>query len=521
MQTGDAEAAAAAGPKTAIAGRPGTYHASMFPQDPAIDEDGAYRAVVAHDARFDGRLFVGVTSTGVYCRPVCRVRTPMRRNCRFFGNAASAESAGFRPCLRCRPEQAPGLALVDSPDVLAQHAARMLDAAARDGQSMTLPDVAGRLGVTDRHLRRIFVAAHGVSPLDYLTTQRLLLAKQLLTDTQLPVADVALASGFGSQRRFHAAFRQRYRLAPGDLRRQGASAMVANRRADLGPTLRLGYRPPYDVAGVVRFFATRQVAGVEAVDAAMLGLRRTLAWEHQGRRVAGWLAGRFLPDRHEVEVILSPSLAPALGSVVQRLRQGLDLDADPMAVDAALRSLPGPPGVRVPNGMDGWEIAVRVILGQQVTVAAARTLTARLVERFGEPLATPFDDLTRLFPSAERLAQAALEDIAALGIVRQRAGALQALAREVAAGRIELHRGAPLARTLDALRALPGIGEWTVQLIAMRALAWPDAFPATDIGVMNALGTRDAARVTALAEAWRPWRSYAVMRLWQSLDTGT
>ncbi len=494
----------------------------MSLQDPALDDDGAYRAVVAHDARFDGRLFVGVTSTGVYCRPVCRVRTPMRRNCRFFANAASAESAGFRPCLRCRPEQAPGLALVDSPDVLAQHAARMFDAAARDGQAVSVPDVADRLGVTDRHLRRIFVAAHGVSPLDYLTTQRLLLAKQLLTDTRLAVADVAHASGFGSQRRFHAAFRQRYRLAPGDLRRQQPDeAPTDPRRAGLGPTLRLAYRPPYDVAGVVRFFAARQVAGVETVDPAVNGLRRTLAWDHQGRRMAGWLAGRFLPDRNEVELILSPSLAPALGSVVQRLRQGLDLDADPMAVDAALRSLPGPPGVRVPNGMDGWEIAVRVILGQQVTVAAARTLTARLVDRFGEPMVTPFTDLTRLFPSAVRLAQAGIDEIAALGIVRQRAGALQALAREVAGGRIELHRGAPLARTLDALRALPGVGEWTVQLVAMRALAWPDAFPATDIGVMNALGTRDAALVATRAEAWRPWRSYAVMRLWQSLDTGT
>ena len=494
----------------------------MSLQDPALDDDGAYRAVVAHDARFDGRLFVGVTSTGVYCRPVCRVRTPMRRNCRFFANAASAESAGFRPCLRCRPEQAPGLALVDSPDVLAQHAARMFDAAARDGQAVSVPHVADRLGVTDRHLRRIFVAAHGVSPLDYLTTQRLLLAKQLLTDTRLAVADVAHASGFGSQRRFHAAFRQRYRLAPGDLRRQQPDeAPTDPRRAGLGPTLRLAYRPPYDVAGVVRFFAARQVAGVETVDPAVNGLRRTLAWDHQGRRMAGWLAGRFLPDRNEVELILSPSLAPALGSVVQRLRQGLDLDADPMAVDAALRSLPGPPGVRVPNGMDGWEIAVRVILGQQVTVAAARTLTARLVDRFGEPMVTPFTDLTRLFPSAVRLAQAGIDEIAALGIVRQRAGALQALAREVAGGRIELHRGAPLVRTLDALRALPGVGEWTVQLVAMRALAWPDAFPATDIGVMNALGTRDAALVATRAEAWRPWRSYAVMRLWQSLDTGT
>lgn len=486
-----------------------------------LDEDSAYRAIVTHDARFDGRLFVGVTSTGVYCRPVCRVRTPMRRNCRFFANAPSAEASGFRPCLRCRPELAPGLALVDSSHVLAQHAARMLDAAARDGNELALPDVAARLGVTDRHLRRIFAAAHGVTPIDYLTTQRLLLAKQLLTDTELPMADVALAAGFGSQRRFNAAFVERYRLAPTALRKARESNLPRARAATLGPTLRLAYRPPYDVAGVIGFFAARRVLGIEAVDVDVLGVRRTLAWQHQGKRIAGWLAGRFLPERHEVEVTVAPSLVPALGAVVQRLRQGLDLDADPAPIDAALAALPGPAGIRVPNGMDGWEIAVRVILGQQVTVAAARTLTARLVERFGEPIATPFADLTRLFPSAQALARASAEDIGTLGIVRQRVGALQALAREVASGRIELHRGAALEATLEALRALPGIGEWTVQLIAMRALAWPDAFPATDIGVMNALGSRDVKQVSARAEAWRPWRSYAVMRLWQSLETGT
>ena len=434
-----------------------------------LEPDAAYRVLESHDARFDGRLFVGVTSTGIYCRPVCRVRLPQRKNCRFFANAASAEQGGFRPCLRCRPEQAPGLSLTDSPTVLAQHAARLLNQAAHDGDEVTLPHVAARLGVTDRHLRRIFLAAHGVTPIDYLTTQRLLLAKQLLTDTALSVTQVALAAGFGSQRRFNAAFAERYRLSP-------------------------------------------------------TGLRRTLAFTHQGQACTGWLALRFLAERHEIEAVVSPSLAPALGAVVQRLRQGLDLDADPLPIDAALATLtgvPGVPGVRVANGVDGFEVAVRVILGQQVRVAAARTLTRRLVDALGEPIATPFADLTRLFPSSERIAQAAPDSIGRLGIVRQRVGALQALAREVCAGRIVLNRGAPLAATLDALRALPGIGEWTVQLIAMRALAWPDAFPASDIGVMSALGTRDLKAVTEQSQAWRPWRSYAVMRLWQTLETGT
>ena len=486
-----------------------------------LDDDAAYRALQTHDARFDGRIFVGVTSTGIYCRPVCRVRLPRRENCRFYANAASAEQGGFRPCLRCRPELAPGLALVDSPQVLAQHAARMLDQAVREGHATALPAIADRLGVTDRHLRRIFLAAHGVKPIDYLSTQRLLLAKQLLTDTDLAVADVALAAGFGSQRRFNAAFAQRYRLNPRALRRVAPRGAAAPRDALVGPTLRLAYRPPYDIAAVIGFFANRCVEGVEAVDGPSRTLRRTLAITHQGRALRGWLAMRWLPERHEVEVVLSPSLAPALGSIVQRLRHGLDLDADPSAIDGALAALPGAAGTRVPSGLDGFEIAVRVILGQQVTVAAARTLTRRLVEALGEPISTPFPDLTRLFPTAQDIALATPDAIGRLGIVRQRVAALQALAVAVQSGHIQMHRGAPLAATLDALRALPGVGEWTVQLIAMRALAWPDAFPASDIGVMNALGTRDLAEVSARAEAWRPWRAYAVMRLWQSLEDKT
>jgi AraC family transcriptional regulator of adaptative response / DNA-3-methyladenine glycosylase II len=482
-----------------------------------IEPQAAYRAMRSHDARFDGRFYVGVTSTGVYCRPVCRVRTPLQRNCRFFANAPSAEAAGFRPCLRCRPELAPGLSLVDSPQVLAQQAARMIDEAARAGDDPYVSDIAQRLGVTDRHLRRIFAAVHGVAPIDYLTTQRLLLAKRLLTDTPLAVTEIAHASGFSSLRRFNDAFATRYRMSPTALRKQRGftprGALV----------LRLAYRPPYDIDGVLRFFEARRIDGVESVDRRERAIRRSLSIAHRGQTLAGWLAGRFIEARSEFELQVSASLLPALGTVLERVRQGLDLDADPALIDAALADAPGPavPGLRVPNGIDGFEAAVRVVLGQQVTVAAARTLVSRLVERFGTPLVTPFPDLTRWFPGAAALATASAESIGTLGIVRQRVGALQALARDVAAGRIALHRGAPLTATLEALRALPGIGEWSAQLIAMRALSWPDAFPATDIGVMNALGTRDAKAVEAWSQAWRPWRSYAVMRLWQSLETGT
>lgn len=477
-----------------------------------LDPDAAYLAIKARDARFDGRLFIGVTSTGVYCRPVCRVRTPRRENCRFFDTRAQAEAAAFRPCMKCRPEIAPGLSQMDSSRSLAHSAARAIEHAVHSGEALALPGLADRLGVTDRHLRRIFQAAHGVAPHDYLTTQRLLLAKQLLTDTTLPVTQVALASGFESLRRFNAAFVERYRFNPTQLRRERGLP-----RAET--PLRLAYRPPYDVEAVLLFFAQRQLRGVEQVDGR--SLRRTVSWQHRGQRVAGWLTASFVPDRHEVHVQTSPSLSPVLGAVLQRVRHCLDLDADPSLIDPVLSLLPVPlrPGTRLPGSVDGFELAVRVVLGQQVTVKAARTLVQRLVDRFGEPIATPYPALTHLFPDAPTLAAADPEAIGKLGIVRQRVRALQALAAAVAEGRIVLGPGAPLLPTMAALRELPGIGEWTAQLIAMRALAWPDAWPASDIGLMNALGSRDAKQITALAEPWRPWRAYAVMRLWHHLGS--
>ena len=476
------------------------------------DTDACYLALTTRDARFDGRLFVGVTSTGIYCRPVCRVRTPLKRNCRFFGNAASAEHDGFRPCLRCRPELAPGLSLVDSPQALALHAARALDeadacrcrartAGARAPAGRERPAPAAHLRERTRRL---------ADPVPQ--TQRLLLAKQLLADTSLPVTQVALASGFASVRRFNAAFAEHYGLNPTALRRE------ADRGAPVEGALavRLAWRPPYDGDGVLAFFAQRAIAGIEEVEDGQW--RRTIALDHHGERLRGWIAARFMPERGEMQLAIAPSLTPAIGTLAQRVRQAFDLDAEPALIDAALAGLPGRPGTRVPNGVDGFETAVRVVLGQQVTVAAARTLASRLVERLGKPIETPWPALHRVFPSPRAVAEADPEVIGKLGIVRQRVRALQALAREVHEGRITLHRGAPLAATLDALRALPGFGEWTVQLIAMRALAWPDAFPVTDIGLLNALGTRDTAAVTALAEAWRPFRAYAVIRHWQTLE---
>ena len=501
-------------PKTASARRQPAYHAPM-----TLHDDAAYRAISTHDARFDGRLFVGVTTTRVYCRPVCRVRLPRRENCRFFSNAALAEANGFRPCLRCRPELAPGLSLMDSSQALAQQAARTIEQAAHDGNALSMPRLSARLGVTDRHLRRIFQQHVGVAPIDYLTTQRLLLSKHLLTDTAMPVTQVALASGFASLRRFNAAFAGRYRMNPSELRRARLEGdHKTQRAASTTLRLRLAYRPPYQHDAMLRFFAARALDGVEAVDGD--GMRRTVALPHRGRLLSGWMACRFVPQRHEVELALAPELAPVTGALVQRTRQALDLDADPTRIDAVLATMPfaARPGIRLPGSFDGFETAARVVLGQQVTVKAARTLTMRLVERFGVPVETPFAELRRVFPSADAIARADADAIGSLGIVRQRVGALQALARAVCEGSLELHRAAPLQDTLQRLHALPGIGEWSAQVIAMRVLAWPDAFPASDIGVLNAMGTRDVAAAATRAQAWQPWRSYAVMRLWQALE---
>ncbi|MFN9504090.1 MAG: Ada metal-binding domain-containing protein [Rubrivivax sp.] len=482
-----------------------------------------YAALLARDARFDGRFFVGVTSTGIYCRPVCRVRAPLLRNCRFFGHAAGAEASGFRPCLRCRPELAPGLSLIDSPAALAHDAARQLDAAAALGHSLSMPALALRLGVTDRHLRRIFGATYGVAPLDYLTTRRLLRAKQLLTDTDWPVTQVALACGFASLRRFHAAFAERYRLNPSQLRQHRTGEPAG----DASPlTLRLSWRPPYDIAGMRRFWAVRALPGIEHTEGEVDQLVLTRSWRlpHEGAPLTGWTQVRFDAARCQVELRVSAGLLPALGLVIQRHRDALDLDADPARVDPVIErlGLPPCPGLRLPGALDGWETAVRIILGQQVSVAAARTLASRLVEHFGEAFsaedAPPQARLARVFPDAARIAQASPESIGRLGIVRQRVGALQALASAVCDGSVVLEPTAPLLPTLERLRALPGIGEWTAQLVALRVLHWPDAFPTTDIGLLNAMGTRDVRAVDRAADAWRPWRAYAVIRWWQTLE---
>ena len=490
-----------------------------------LPADACYAAMKARDARFDGSFFTGVTSTGIYCRPVCNARAPKRDNCRFFGHAAQAESAGFRPCLRCRPELAPHSvvwSIQDASYILAHQAARLLDEPESWlDHSPTVEKLASRLGISDRHLRRIFEAQFGVSPLQYLQTRRLHTAKQLLADTRLPITQIALISGFASVRRFNASFAAHYQLNPTQLRR-AAPNLVGTQ----GITVKLGYRPPYDVAAMLAFFLRHYNFAIEVIAASEeeYSVKRTFGIEVMGVRHTGWLDMRFDEVHHQLLLTVSNTLLDVLPVVIRRVRAAFDLDADPEAINAVLhQDFPTGDGLRVPGALDGFELAVRAILGQQITVAAARTLAQRLVNKFGEPIATPWPELSKLFPSPATLAAATSDELGQLGIVRQRQAAIVGLAKAVTGG-LQLHGGADVQASIEALKALPGIGDWTAQYIAMRALRWPDAFVAGDVALHKILGVQGLKHPARLAEAaslgWKPWRSYAVIRVWSGAWRG-
>jgi AraC family transcriptional regulator, regulatory protein of adaptative response / DNA-3-methyladenine glycosylase II len=499
----------------------------LTPASQPQTDSGHYLALKARDARFDGRFFTGVTSTGIYCRPVCKVRTPKQENCRFYALASQAEAAGFRPCMRCRPELAPSALLADqgahwslqdASSILARQAAQLLDTTQQwTDVTPSMGQVAERLGVSERHMRRVFETHWGVSPLQYLQTRRLLTAKQLLTDTRLPVAQVALLSGFDSVRRFNTVFAAQYRLQPRALRKAAGAPTALN-----SLQLKAAFRPPLDSTALLQFFASRSLAGIEQVDVAQRTLSRTLAVDWAGTQHTGWVQLHMDEAHCEVRMQISESLSQALPLVMARIRALFDLDADPNAIHAVLHTrFPNSAGLRVPGTLDGFELAVRAVLGQQITVQAARTLGVRLVQRFGVAFETPVAGLTHLFPTPQSLRHATDDDLGQLGIVRQRQRAIRALAAAVADGLLHLNPGADVARTLEVLKSLPGVGPWTAQYIAMRALRWPDAFPAGDVALQKALGVRDAerpaqaARAAELAShAWQPWRSYATVRAW-------
>ncbi|KRE96777.1 DNA methylase [Frateuria sp. Soil773] len=481
-------------------------HAGTLP-DPHTCE----QARLSRDARFDGLFFTAVTSTRIYCRPVCPAPTPKPSNIRYYASAAAAEAAGFRPCLRCRPELAPGNRAWQRGDHVVARALKLIENGELAEQS--LDQLAARVGVGARQLRRVFVERLGAPPLSVYTTRRLLFAKQLLTETTMPVTEVALASGFRSLRRFNAAFLQANRIPPRELRRHPDVA------AGGALVLRLGYRPPYDFEALLAFLRGRALPGVEQVD------------EHGYARVfgpadaPGWLRLGAWPGQHALKLELHcPQPARMLG-VVTALRRMFDLDADPQVIADALGAsrtlkpmLRRRPGLRLPGGWDGFEIAVRAVLGQQVSVAAARTLATRIVHRYGEALPAPVaPGLERLFPTPAALAEA---DLREAGVTTARAATIRGIAQALLDGRVDFRADRPLDEFVARWVALPGIGEWTAHYMAMRALSHPDAFPAADLilrraaaGGGEALSTR---ALETMAEAWRPWRAYAVMHLWRS-----
>ena len=476
-----------------------------------LDPETCYRALKTHDTRFDGRFFVAVRTTRIYCRPVCRVKTPKAENCTFYSSAAAAEASGYRPCLRCRPELAPGNASVDAVERLARSAAGLIEEGLLDEHGVD--GIAKRLGLTSRHLRRVFGAEFGVAPIAFAQTQRLLLAKQLIADTCLPLTEIAFAAGFQSVRRFDALFQQRYRLSPRALRR-----LPGNGAALDAVQFELSYRPPYDWNSITEFLSVRSIAGVEEVSSGVY--RRIVRLLQGGQTHTGWIEVRPDGRKQTIRVLVSASLTKVIPAVLARVKHLFDLSCHPSEVNAVLGDIAAQrPGVRVPGAFDGFEIAVRAVLGQQISVAAARTLAGRLASAFGMPVSSPFQSLTFAFPTATELADLECSELAKLGILPARARTIVEIAKAVAKRELELSPSADAAETIQKLEAIPGIGHWTAHYIAMRALSWPDAFPHTDLALKKALGEQNARQILAAGEAWRPWRAYAVMHLWTAAST--
>jgi AraC family transcriptional regulator of adaptative response / DNA-3-methyladenine glycosylase II len=478
-----------------------------------LDIEALHRARLSRDARFDGKFYIAVTSTGIYCRPVCPSRFAKVSHVRFFGSAAAAEAAGFRACLRCRPEAAPGSPAWLGTAAVVRRALRLIDEGALDEDSVAA--LAARLGLGTRHLVRLFGRHVGASPMAVARTRRLHFAVCLLEESDLPVTQIALAAGFGSCRRFNDAFLKAYRRSPRELRR--ARRRGTGSAASGEVVLRLAYRPPYDFAHMHEFLARRALPGVERVDAA--GYARVLACPGGHALVAV----RALAGEHALELRVAGAPPAALLPLAQRARRVFDLAGDPARIGAELAADPliGPlvaqrPGVRIPGAWDPFECAVRAVLGQQVSVAAGRTFASRLVERSGEVLRGGGAGLTHLFPTPARLAHANLEG---LGVTAARTAALRSLARAVLARRVDF--GAAPAEVAAALAALPGIGPWTAQYVTLRSLGEPDALPHGDWVLRRMAAPAGGAVLSARAleersHRWRPWRGYATVHLWRA-----
>jgi AraC family transcriptional regulator, regulatory protein of adaptative response / DNA-3-methyladenine glycosylase II len=490
-----------------------------------LDPTICYQAVLSRDPRFDGRFFGGVVTTGVYCRPICRVRPPKPENIRWFACAAAAEAAGFRPCRRCRPEAAPGTSAWLGSSAVVSRALRLISEGVMDESG--LEELSARLGVGSRHLRRLFAEHLGVSPLAIARARRVHFAARLIQETELPITEIAFAAGFGSVRQFNHAVLSAFGQSPTQIRnRRGLKTelkQMKDARNGGGLALRLPYRPPLDWAAMNGFFKQRATPGVEAVDGDCY--RRTI----QLNSVAGVIELRRVANgAYLLMHVWLPSYECVM-QVAERARRIFDLGADPLQIAEHLRRCPAladaltaAPGLRVPGAWDGFELAVRAVLGQQVSVTLASTLAGRLAKAFGAPL-PGYENLalTHLFPQSETLAEA---DLRVIGITEARANTIRALASSVARGELELDASQGQDEAISRLRAIPGIDDWTANYIAMRALGETDAFPTDDLGLRRALsiGKGEKSRVsvrelTKIADEWRPWRAYAAMHLWAGL----
>jgi AraC family transcriptional regulator, regulatory protein of adaptative response / DNA-3-methyladenine glycosylase II len=474
------------------------------------DEAECYGAIAANDDRFDGLFFSGIVTTGVYCRPVCPVPRPAKReNVRFFASAPAAEGAGFRPCRRCHPERAASIGVWSGVPPVVSHALNLIAGGALDGDG-GVDRLAERVGIGSRQLRRLFDEHLGASPLALAKARRVNFARRLLDDTDLPIARVALAAGFRSVRQFNHDVRRTFGRPPSELRRKGGKAGAGGDQV----AIRLPYRPPLDWASMVAFLQARATRGVEVVEHDRY--RRTVRVDD----APAVIELRVVPDQPHVVLTLRATTEPRLVDVAERAQRIFDLGADPVAIAAHLGHsadladrVRSRPGIRVPGAWDAFELAVRAILGQQISVRAASTLAARLAAVHGEPFEAG-DGLTHLFPTASALAHA---DLMGIGATRSQARSIRALAAAVAAGELAIEAPRGLDEFVERMCQLPGVGPWTAHYVAMRACGEPDAFPAGDLGLRRAAGNGRPLSERALsdrAEPWRPWRSYAAMYLW-------
>jgi AraC family transcriptional regulator of adaptative response / DNA-3-methyladenine glycosylase II len=485
-----------------------------------LDARACYRALTSRDARFDGRLFVGVTSTGLYCRPICPARSPKFENCRFFPSAAAAQEAAFRPCLRCRPETAPDLGSWRGTSNTVSRGLALIAEGALDGDGASVDALAERLGIGERQLRRLFQQHLGASPITVAQTRRVLFAKQLIHDTRLPMAEIALAAGFGSVRRFNETFQQLFRRPPSALRRKAVHALPEGSVGEIGVTVRLSYRPPYDWNAMLAFLKARAIDGVEWIE------RESYCRTVLQDGLTGTVEISHLPEQASLNATIRFPSVRTLPAIVGRIRRVFDLGADVAAIGAHLAQDPllAPliaerPGLRAPGGWDGFELAVRAVLGQQVTVEAGRRLGSRLTQICGTTLpAAPRSrpSLHLAFPTA---AQVAAADLSALGMPNARKEALVALAQAALQDAALFQPQGTVEETVARLRAIRGIGDWTAHYIALRAVRETDAFPASDIGLLRGAAISVGARPSPAflqnrAETWRPWRAYAAQHLW-------